>query len=796
MHTIYDDSPKANRMFKNHARIAWRNLLKHKSFSFINIAGLAIGLAGCMIIFLYVRNELTFDRYNTKADRIARVTTNVKAPESDFSLATTPTPLADALKRDYPEVESVVRLENAPQSMKINNEPFREDAFYKADASVFSIFDFHFIEGWSKDALSNPGSIVITETIAKKYFGTATALGRTMICNGQSISVTGVVKDRPTNSDIKIDALLSTTDFSKAVSWMDDFPLYTFVLFTQKPDLKNFEKKLTALSAKYVQPELNAQGAPNYRVKFELQSLSEVHFGRGKLVDTPKGNKQFSYIFSLLALFILIIALLNYINLATAKSTERAKEVGIRKVSGAFRFQLISQFLFESFFLIMIAWLLALVLVQTGLPFFNKLLRSNLAVNWAQSILFIVSIFIVTFLLAGLYPAFILSSFTPVKVLKGNWRHSAKGILLRKTITITQFAIAAALILGTTVVYKQMRFIQKKDLGFNKSQLMNVYLPRDSALQPSVNAFQNELRQRPEINGLTIGNGMTEDGLTIGTTIVQSEGKKRELMCNYYGIDPHFLPVFQVHLAEGRNLSDSFGTDKKEAFLVNQALVKMMGWKSAIGQEIEGFGHKGKVVGVVKNFYYRSLHNIVEPLVLVYNLNPANTTTVRIKPSDLHVVTTIFRKYFPSIPADYAFFDEIVDKRYEKDKLTMSLFNDFTILAIFVSCLGLYGLVSLIAVQRTKEIGIRKVMGATLSQLLSLMAKDFMELVLWALVIALPVGGYFMNKWLASYAYHILLTWWIFLIPVFLVTIIALMVISREIVRAAVANPVRSLRTE
>jgi len=796
LRTIDDDSRKTNRMFKNHVKIAWRNLLKHKSFSFINIAGLAIGIAGCMIIFLYVRNELTFDQYNTKADRIVRITTNVKAPESDFSMATTPTPLADALKRDYPEVESVVRLENAPQSIKINNEPFREDAFYKADQSVFSIFDFHFIEGTSNNALQNSGSIVITETIAKKYFGTSTAVGRTMICNDQSILVTGVVKDRPSNSDIKIDALLSTTEFSKAVSWMDDFPLYTFILFRQKPDLKSFEKKLTALSAKYIQPELNAQGASNYKVKFELQPLSEVHFSQGKLVDTPKGNKQSSYIFSLLAAFILIIALLNYINLATAKSTERAKEVGIRKVSGAFRFQLISQFLFESFFLITIASLLALALVQTALPFFNKLLQTTLTINWTQSILFTVSIFIITLLLAGLYPAFVLSSFTPVKVLKGNWRHSVKGILLRKTVTIIQFAIAAALIMGTTVIYNQMKFIQQKDLGFNKNQLLNIYLPRDSASQQLVNVFQNELRLRPEINGLTIGNGMTEDGLTIGSTIVQSEGKKRELMCNYYGIDPHFLSVFQVHLAEGRNLSDSFGTDKKEAFLVNEAFVKTTGWKSAIGQEIEGFGHKGKVVGVVKNFYYRSLHNLVEPLVLVYNINPANTTTIKIKPSDLLVVTKIFKKYFPSTPPDYSFFDEIVNKRYEKDKITMSLFNDFTILAIFVSCLGLYGLVALIAVQRTKEIGIRKVLGATLSQLLSLLAKDFMKLVLWALVIALPIAGYFMSKWLASYAYHIPLTWWMFLIPILFVVMIALTVISREIVRAALANPVKSLRTE
>ena len=782
-------------MIKNYLKIAWRNLLKHKSFSFINILGLSIGIAACMIIFLYVHNELTFDQYNVNADRIARITTTIHAPESDVVLATSANPLADVLQRDYPEVALTARLEPAPQVTKLNNELFREQAFYKADQTIFSIFSFDFVEGTAAGALLHPHSIVITETIAKKYFGATPASGKTIICSGQPATVTAVIKDRPSNSDIHIDALLSA-EFSKNTSWMDDFSLYTFILFNKKPDLKNFAHKLVALSAKYVQPELNAMGAVNYKVIFEPEPLAAVHFTKGKLGDTPKGNKQFSYVFSMLAVFILIIALLNYINLSTAKSTERAKEVGIRKVSGALRFQLVRQFLFESFFLITIAWLLAVALVQTGLPFFNSLLQTKLAINWMYSILFTAAIFVVTLVLAGLYPAFVLSSFRPVKVLKGTWRHSGKGVLLRKTVTITQFAIAAALIMGTTVIYNQMKFIQQRDLGFSKNQLLNIYLPGDSASRNAVNAFHNELRQRPEIGGLTVGSGMVEAGMSMATTFVYAGGKKRELMCNYYGIDPQFLHVFQMHLLEGRNLADSFGTDKKEGFLVNEAFVKTMGWKSGIGQPIEGFEHKGKIVGVVKNFYYKSLHNIVEPLVMVYNLNPISTTTVKIKPADLPLVKEIFKKNFPAIPIDYSFFDEIVNKQYQQDKITMSLFNDFTILAIFVSCLGLYGLVALIVVQRTKEISIRKVLGATLNQLLSLLTKDFVKLVFWALLIALPIAGFIMYKWLASYAYHIRLSWWMFLIPVLLILIITLVVISREIIRTALANPVKSLRTE
>jgi putative ABC transport system permease protein len=782
-------------MIRNYLKTAWRNLLNHKSFSFINIFGLAIGIAACMIIFLYVHNELGFDKYNLNYDRIARVTTTVHAPESDLPFAPCAAPLADALKRDCPEVEATVRLEPSPKVMKLNNELVREEGFYTADQSIFSVFSFDFLEGSAAGALQNPNSIVITQTIAKKYFGTMRAKGKILICEGQDFLVTGVVKDRPANSDIHIDALLSY-DFSKITSWMDDLSVFTFVLFKQKTDLKNFEQKLVAMSAKYVQPELNAMGGKDYRIHFELEPLSAVHFIQGKLQDTPKGNKQSSYLFSWLALSILIIALLNYINLSTAKSTERAKEVGIRKVCGALQFQLTGQFLFESFVLVTLAWILALSLVRIALPFFNQLLQTKLAIDWGQGILFVGVIFLVTFLLAGFYPALVLSAFRPVQVLKGSWRNSGKGVLLRKTITVTQFAIATALILGTTVIYKQIRFIDQKDLGFDKDQLLNIYLPRDSAYLNSVRTFQNDLRHRSEIRGLTVGNGMTEDGLSIATTIAESAVKKRELLCNYYAIDPFFLPVFQIHLLEGRNLSDRFSTDKEEAFIVNEAFVKTMGWKSALGKSIEGFGHKGKVIGVARNFYYKSLHNLVEPLVLIYNTFPANTTTVKIRPQDLPIVKELYKKNFPTQYFDYSFFDEMVNKQYEKDRTTMSLFGEFTLLAIFVSCLGLYGLVALITVQRTKEVGIRKVLGASVSQILSLMTKDIVKLVFWALVISLPLAAIAMKKWLNSYAYHIQLNGWIFIIPVFFILFIALAVVSREIIKISWANPVQSLRNE
>jgi putative ABC transport system permease protein len=783
-------------MLQNYLKVAWRNLLKHKSFSLINILGLATGIGACMIIYLYVHNELTYDLYNLKVDRIARVTTTLHTPESDVALAISPPPLADVLKRNFPEVESAVRIQHVDQVIKSGTEVFAENDFFESDQTIFSIFTFDFLEGSAGEALKNPGSIVLTETMVKKYFGKHPALGKILNCNGELKTVTGIIKDRPANSDLHIDALFST-DFPKMTVWMADFDTYTYILFYKKQDLNQFQQKLVAVSKKYAQPELDeGGGAGKYKAEFELQPLSDIHFSTEKLEESSKGSKQFIYMFSLLALFILLIALLNYINLSTAKSTERAREVGIRKVSGASRFQLMAQFLFESFLLLAIACLLAGGMVLTGLPFFNKLLQTNLSLSWQTGCLFIGIIFLISLFLAGLYPAFILSAFKPVKVLKGNWRSGNHGILLRKAITITQFAIAAGLIMGTAVIYRQMNFIQEKDLGFNKDQLLNVWVRRDTALLASVSAFQNELRRRPEVQNLTVGDGMTIGGGSLGSTTLETGGKKRELMCIYYAVDPQFLPVFQIPLIEGRNLSDSFATDKKEAFLVNEAFVKTMGWEKAIGQPLEGMDHKGHVVGVVKNFYFKSLHSLIEPLILVYNSSRANTTTIKIKLRDLPLVKTIFKKNLPTVPIDYSFYDEIINKQYLNDQVTMSLFNAFTVLAIFVSCLGLYGLVALIAAQRTKEIGIRKVLGASLKQLFSLMTKDFVELVCLGLFIALPVSAIVMNKWLTSYAYHIQISWWMFLIPTLLLLLIAMTVISREIIKTALANPVNSLRSE
>ena len=779
-------------MIENYLKIAWRNLLKHKIFSGINILGLSIGIAACIIIFIYVRFELTYDQYNRNADRIARVASTIKAPESDFMIASSPTALADALKQNFPEGVTAVRLDNAAQAVKCNNEVFKEEEFYRTDADIFSVFSFDFIEGNGAAALQEPQSIVLTQSVAKKYFGNTPPLGKTLVCNGKPLLVTGVVKDRPANSDIHIDALLSA-DFSATATW-DDFDLYTYVLFKQNADLKNFEKRLAELAKNNIDPLLNTDGSAGYSAKMEVELLSDVHFSQGKLMDTPKGNKQSNYIFALLAVFILMIAILNYINLSTARSFERAKEVGIRKVSGAGKFQLVRQFLFESFLLVTGALLLSVVLVKATLPFLNTLLQTRLSVDPVAATILVAVIFVTTLLLAGLYPAFVLSGFNPVSVLKGSWRFSIKAVWLRKSITIAQFTIAIVLIVGTIVIHQQMKFIREKDLGFSKDQLLNIFLPRDSVYQGAVKAFQHDLRRQSAVKGVTVGYGMAD--ATLASTYTSFEGKKREILCTYYVIDDRFLPVFQMHLLEGRNLSDSIVTDKNEAFLVNESFLRTMGWQSGVGKDIEGFGHKGKVVGVVKDFYFKSLHNTIEPLVMIWNTFPANTTTVKISPANLSVVESIFKKHFPATVFDYAFVDDTVNKQYMQDNITMRLFNWFTVLAIFISCLGIYGLATLIIAQRAKEVSVRKVLGATISQLLALLTKDYIKLLAWAMVIALPLAGYLMHHWLLSYAYRIQLSWWMFVAPVVFLLIITLVMIGREVIKAALVNPVKGLRAE
>jgi len=785
-------------MIKNYFKTACRNLNKYRLYTCIHVTGLAIAVAACLLIFLFVHDELTYDQHHEHYDHIARITTTLHTPEADdASLATSPCLLADALLSKYPEVEAAVRMESSSLTVRYDGDLISEPDFYKADQRIFSVFSHPIIAGTKSRALTDPNCVVLTEQMARKYFDTPQrAIGKTLVSGNQPLRVTAVIADPPTNSDIRVAGLLSAS-FSDVTSWMaDDFSVYTFVRFKKQVMLPDFEQKIQQLAVQYIQPELDAQGATGYHVSFSVEALADVHFSQGKLMDTPKGNRKFNYVFSLLALFILVIALLNYINLSTAKASERGKEVGVRKVSGARPLQLVGQFMIESFLLIGLAWVTTIGLVLLAIPYVNQLLRTDLSFHWQDHAVFLAGTFMLTTFLTSLYPAFVLAGYRPMDVLKGNRKIQPTGMLLRKGIVVFQFGIAIILLIGTLVVYQQVRHITHPDQPFTINQVVSIRVPTDSVNRGTVNGFYEALHQLPEVQAITAGNGVQGTDIAKSTTLGSSNGEQRHLFANYFFIDPDFVPFFHVQLLEGRNLSDSLPTDKEAAFLVNEAFVSAMGWSNAIGQRLEAFGRKGEVVGVVKNFYYQSMHNLVEPLVMVHHTDAPWFISIRINPTDLPTVKAVWEDLFPNKVFDYTFLDDAYAAQYRKDTTTMYLFSCFTLLAILISCLGLYGLVALMTASRTKEIGIRKVLGASISGIVTMLSKDFVKPVLIAVVIASPVAWWAMDKWLEDFAYRIAIQWWMFMAAGLAALTITLLTISWQAIRAALANPADSLRDE
>jgi len=779
------------RLIPNRSTI--RGLFHRKGFAGINILGLSTGIAACILIYGYVHHQLSYDAYNRRAGDIARVTTRLHAPESDLVFATSPYPLAAALQRDIPGIETATRIEPTEVTIRQGQEKHKSQNFCYSEPSVFTVFTFTFLEGVPANALAAPNSMVLSRSMEKRYFGNGPALGKTLICNDKPWRITGVIADRPPNSDIPIDALLSK-DYTTTTSWMDDFSVFTFVLFRQKPDLHRFATQLPAI-ARYSRRELDSSGANGYSLAFDAEPLSDVHFSKGKLQDNPKGNRAFNTIFSWLAALILLLALLNYINLSTARATQRAKEVGVRKAIGAGSLQLMRQFLGESFLLVTIAWLLAIVLVAVSTPLLNRLLSTHLALTDTPALLFLATLIPITGGLAGAWPAFVLTRFNPVKALKGE-NPGRSGLGLRKALALIQFIIALAMLAGTAIIYNQMQFTRRKDPGMDRAGILTINLPTDSLLRKADTAFCNALRQESGIRAVSAGSGMPIEGVMLASTIAYSGNKKRELMCNYFAIDPQFLPLLHMPLVAGRNLTDSLSTDRTEAFIVNEAFVKEMGWSRPLGQSMEGFMHKGKVVGVVKNFFYKSIHNVIEPVVLIYNTFPLSAVLLSASPGQVSRLERLWKRYFPSLTFSYYFMAESFDAQYAADRLTMSLFDLFTGLALLISIMGLYGLVSLVTLQRTKEIGIRKVLGASLVHLLALLSKDMLGLIVGAAVIALPLAAFAGNRWLATYAYHTGLSVGIFGWSLAVLLVLTGAVTGYHIVRAASANPVESLRSE
>ncbi|WP_057940105.1 ABC transporter permease [Algoriphagus resistens] len=807
-------------MLKNYFKIAYRNLLKKKVYSFINIVGLGIGMACCVLIFMFVQDELSYDKYHEKGDRIYRVLHGELAGDGVEEGSSTEdywvwgnAPIGPALQLDFPEIEKVVQFSGKADILfTVGDVTQQEDGIVFMDSTVFDVFSWELVEGDPKTALVAPYSAVLNETTAKKYFGDEKALGKTL--KGSEVSgrsaagdytVTGVLKDFPSNSHLKFNTLLSRSTFKQSRPGVFDqwgyVDSYTYFLVNETFDRASFEAKI---------PGFLDQRNPNkeYPYTIAIEPLSDVYLktsAQRQPGDT--GSLANIYVFSIIGLFILGIAIINFMNLSTARSMERAKEVGIRKSIGADKNSLIFQFLGESLIIVLLAAVIAVILVSISLPMMNdltgKVLEVNRILNW-QTIPFFLGIIILVGLLAGSYPALVLSSFRPVMILKGINKSDARGGNLRKGLVVFQFSLSIALIAGTIIVYSQVSHLLDKDMGFDKEHMVVVDYNYDEQVNNVSSSLENELEKNPNILSVAFSRSVPGSHFpNAGTTIEGLDGEMVERGQAIFQVGLDFIDHYGLELVAGRSYSRDYPSDSTSALVINEAAARQYGYSNPadiVGKKFDQWGRAGEVIGVVKDFNYISLHNTVEPLTLPFEAYASRYVSLKVKGENLSAtlaqIESVWKELAPHRPFIYSFLDEDFNKQYEADFRFRQIFTTFSVLAILIACLGLLGLATYTAEQRTKEIGIRKVLGANIGSIVGLLSKDFIKLVLIAIVVATPLAWYAMNKWLEGFAYQVSIHWWIFLIAGALSIVVALLTISFQSIKAAMMNPVKSLKSE
>jgi putative ABC transport system permease protein len=807
-------------MFRNYLKTAVRNLFKNKFYTALNITGLAAGLATCLLILLYVLDELSFDKYNANANRIYRVNNEVKFGGNYFDLAVGPALMGSTMVRELPQVEQYTRLRwYGSFLVKKGNENISEGKVGYADSTLFDVFTLPLIEGNTKNALKEPHSLVITESIANKYFNSVDVVGKTMVINDTSnYKITAVIKNIPEESHFNFDFFVPMAEDSRNTddNWLSE-NWNTYILVRKNADLNQLKSQLNPFMSKHTGPELKAvlnQNISEFEksggyIRANLTPLSDIHLHSNKVAELDgNGNAEFVYIFMVISLLILIIACVNFMNLSTARSSGRAKEVGIRKVLGSLKINLVKQFLTESLMVSFIALFFALLLAWLLLPYFDRLTGKNLhaASLFQPTMLFsLILLMLIVGLLAGSYPAFYLSSFQPIQVLKGKLSAGFKGSWLRNSLVIFQFSISIILIFATVVIYNQLNYIRNKDIGFNRSQVL--ILEKTNALGDQVTAFKNELLQISGVQNATISSYLpvnfdrTNDAFFTSPALDQ----KTAMSMQNWNIDENYIPTLDIKMAQGRNFSVQYPTDST-AIIINEAAAKFLSEKDVLNKrlyEIKDIKAKSlntfHIIGVVKNFNFSSLRDVVTPLAFSFGKSNGNIS-VRINSSNipgvLAQIKNEWKKMAPSQPFNSSFMDEDFNKLYETEQRTGQLFITFAVLAILIACLGLFGLVAYAAEQRTKEIGIRKVLGANIGNIVVMISTDFLKLVVIALLIASPIAWWAMNKWLLDFAYRISIGWEVFLIAAFLALLVAIVTVGYQAIKAAVANPVKSLRTE
>ncbi|HEY0897015.1 MAG TPA: ABC transporter permease [Sphingobacteriaceae bacterium] len=807
-------------MLKSYFKIGFRNLMKYKFISFINLFGLSIGLTCCMLIFMYVKNEFSYDRFHRKADQIYRIERSFNDPESgmvNLELGAVAPPFAPLLLNDFKEIENLTRfIPNGSTPLRYEEKMFNQDDVYWADEKFFQVFDVRVTRGNPGNALNEPYSIMLSEEAAQKYFGKADPMNRMIRMNNQfDFRVTGVFEALPPNAHFHPEVMLSFNTLRDPAIYGEENlrtnfgnnSFYTYLQLPQGYDPERLESQFPAFLDRHIND--GPVKASRY-TSLQLRKLTDIHLRSHRDDEIEEnGDIRRVYIFSAIALFILLIASINYMNLSTARSVLRAREIGIRKVVGAGKREIVGQFLSESVLICWLAAIMAVLLIWFALPWLNRVSGQELSVGMLlqRNVLILLLLFpFVVGLLSGIYPALFLSSFQPVRVLKGTLKVGGRSTSLRKVLVVTQFAISIILIICTAIVFKQLRYMQNKSLGFSREHI--VVLNNNTGLGQNYEAFRTALLGDPNIKNagrssrIPSGRLLDASGSQIsrGDSLAPTKADIKVVI-----IDEDFIPTYGIQVVDGRNFSRSFPADTL-SFLINEAAVKVLGLssgKDAVGKGFQYGPRRGQLIGVFKDFHFESLHQRILPMVFqkaVPSQNGGGTISIKISgnniPAALAHIESTWKKFVPGIPFEYNFLDERFSDLYRAESRQQTIFSAFTGIAIFIACLGLLGLSAFTIAQRVREIGIRKVLGASVRDIVLTLSKDFMALVLVAAVIAFPVAWYAMNNWLDDFAYRISITWSVFILAGIIAAAVAFLTISVQAIRAAVANPIKSLRTE
>lgn len=805
-------------MFKNYLKIAWRNLLKKKAYSFINIFGLGLGMTCCFLIFMYIQDELSYDTYHEKGDRIYRLTHgNLPSEDQPENAAANPfwvwnnAPIGPAIKSYFPEIDKVVQFSGSSDILLTDGEnSFQEEGVFFMDSTAFDVFSWKVIKGDTKNALTAPYSMVMTESTAKRYFGNEDPIGKTLKgsaspgrSNAGDYTVTAVIEDIPSNSHFKFNMLLSLSTFRISIPEVFEYwgyaDFYTYFLVNENFNLTAFRQKI---------PDFLAARQDNPRYTIRVEQMKDFYL-RSDAERQPgeTGSLSNIYVFSVIGIFILVIAMINFMNLSTARSMERAKEVGIRKSVGADRRHLVYQFLSESIIIVFLAMIAAVFFVSLVIPLMKSITGKELElvkfINW-QTVPALTVVLFVVGILAGSYPAFVLSGFRPVQILKGISVANNSGVSLRKGLVVFQFSLSIILIAGTIIVYNQMNHLLDKDMGFDKEQMLVLDYNYDELVNRRSSSFKSEMEANAAIQSVAFSRSVPGGYFpNAGTEIENSDGEMQMQGQAIFQVGIDFIDHFDMELVAGRSYSRDFPSDSTSALVINEATARQYGYANPadiIGKKFDQWGRAGEVIGVVKDFNFISLHRNIEPLTLPFEAYASRFLTLKVKSDNMtktiSEIEDVWNILAPHRPFLYSFLDEDFNKQYHADFKFRKIFTVFSVLAILIASLGLFGLATYSAEIRTKEIGIRKVLGAEVSSIITLLSMDFIKLVFVAIVLAIPITWYTMNSWLDGFAYKTAIGWWVYVLAGLVAVMVALATISSQAIRTAMLNPVKSLKSE